>query len=175
VSPRLDVLVVRGAPGAGKSTLGRALRRALTSGAVLEVDDFRGMLCQVNWASREDHDVALDVALAAILGYLARDRRPVVLIDTFSRGRLGATQGRLSAAGVVHHTVSLWVDPAVLAQRLAARTSGFKDWEPSRVLNDEVRRNRYPAEQLVDATSLATEHLVEFALGLCVDPKGDVA
>jgi predicted kinase len=162
----LDVLVIRGAPGAGKSTLGRGLRRALANGAVLEVDDFRGMLSQVDWSSRAHHDVALDAALAAITAYLAHGRRPVVLIDTFSRSRLTSVQQRLGGADLHHHTLSLWIDPDVLAVRLEARTSGFKEWEPSRVLNDEVRTNRYPAEHFVDATSLDREAIVELALAV---------
>ena len=162
----LDVLVIRGAPGAGKSTLGRGLRRALPSGAVLEVDDFRGMLAQVDWSSRSDHDVALDAALAAISAYLGHDRRPVVLIDTFSRSRLTSVQARLDTAGLHHHTLSLWIDPTVLAERLEARTSGFKEWEPSRILNDEVRANRYPAEHYVDATALDRDAALELALAV---------
>jgi hypothetical protein len=160
----LDVLVIRGAPGAGKSTLGRGLRRALTCGAVLEVDDFRGMLCQVDWSFRGDHDVALDAALAAIPAYLAHGRRPVVLIDTFSRSRLTSVHARLTKADLHHQTLSMWVEPTVLAERLAARTSGFKEWEPSRILNEEVRTNRYPAECFVDATALDRVGVVELAL-----------
>ena len=163
---QLDVFVIRGAPGAGKSTLGRKLWRALPGGAVLEVDDFRAMLCQVDWASRDDHDAALDAAMAAIVAYVARGRRPIVLIDTFSRSRLSAVQAFLRESRMHHYTLSLWVDPRSLAQRLEARASGFKDWEPSKILNDEVRTNRYPAEHFIDATALAPDAVLAAAVAL---------
>lgn len=162
----LDVLVVRGAPGAGKSTLGRKLRRSLRHGAVLEVDDFRAMLCNVDWDSRGDHDAALDAAFAAIASYLSHARRPVVLIDTFSRSRLNAALARLEQSRLSHRTLSLWVDTSVLVERLEARTSGFKDGERSKILNDEVLENRYPAERFIDATALDPDDVLEAALAL---------
>lgn len=166
MSPGIDVLVLRGAPGVGKSTLGRGLRRALPIGAVVEVDDLRAMIAQVDWASRAHHDLALEVAQAALARFVALGVRPGVLIDTFSRGRLNSVQARLDAAGLRHETASIWLEPAILADRLAARTSGFKDWELSRILNDEVLANRYPHEQLVDATALEPDALLQRVLGL---------
>ncbi len=166
MSRPLDVLVLRGAPGVGKSTMGRELRRALDQGAIVEVDDVRAMLAQVDWTSRVHHDVALDVALAAVVRFVAIGWRPAVLIDTFSRSRLTAVQTQLDSVELHHATISLWVDPALLSTRLEARTTGFKDWEPSRVLNEEVRINRYPKERLVDATRLDRSELVTLALDI---------
>src|SRR5690606_23873995 len=88
-SPRmnveLDVVLVRGAPGAGKRTLGRRLRKALTAAAVVEVDDLRAMIAQVDWTSRRHHDQALEGAFALVGGLLGAGLRPIVLIDTLSR------------------------------------------------------------------------------------------
>lgn len=164
MTANLDVLVLRGAPGVGKSTLGRGLRRALTRGAVLEVDDVRAMLSKVDWADRHQHDVALAVGLDTVCGFIEHGRRPVILIDTFSRSRLRGVQARLDGMGLRHHTLSLWLEPSLLAARLESRTSGFKEWEPSRILNDEVRANRYRAEQLVDVSALDREAVLTFAL-----------
>lgn len=162
----IDVLVIRGAPGTGKSTLGRGLRRELPIGAVLEVDDFRSMLVKVDWSSRDHHDVALDAALSAMLAYLAHQQQPVVLIDTFSRSRLTSVLRQLEETKLVHQVLSLWLDPSALAGRLISRSSGFKDWEPSRILNDEVRENRYPNEVMVDVSSLDRDEVVGYALSV---------
>lgn len=159
----LDVLILRGAPGVGKSTLGRGLRRQLEHGSIIEVDDIRGMLARVDWTSRVHHDIALSVALDAVLSFRRADVRPVVLIDTFSRSRLQDVQHRLNKAGLRHHTLSLWLEPERLAVRLRERKSGFCDWEPSRVLNEEARANRYPDEQLIDTTTMTPESLLCFA------------
>lgn len=161
-----DVLVIRGAPCAGKSTLGRGLRRALTVGAVVEVDDVRAMLVRTDWSSRHQHDIALDVALHAIRRFDTFGMKPVVLIDTFSRGRLNHVRGWLEAADLRFLIVSLWVEPDRLRQRLLARTSGFTDWEPSRILNEEVEANRYPHEELIDTTLLSPDAVLAQVLTL---------
>lgn len=159
----IDVLILRGAPGVGKSTLGRGLRRQLDRGSVIEVDDLRGMLARVDWTSRVHHDIALSVALDALYSFLRADVRPVVLIDTFSRSRLQGIHARLNEAGLRHYTLSLWLEPERLEARLRARTSGFSEWEPSRVLNEEAFANRYPREELVNTTPMAPEDVLTIA------------
>lgn len=159
----LDVLILRGAPGAGKSTLGRGLRRQLERGSVIEVDDIRGMLARVDWTSRVHHDIALSVALDTLLSFVRTDVRPVVLIDTFSRSRLQSVQSRLNEAGLRHYTLSLWLEPEQLATRLRERKSGFCDWEPSRVLNEEAFANRYPSEELIDTTPMTPDAVLSIA------------
>lgn len=169
-----DVLLIRGAPGVGKSTLGRSLHRALSAGAVVEIDDVRSMIAQVDWSSRAHHDTALTAALAAVDGFLRAGARPAVLIDTFSRSRLNTVQAELERAMRSHHTLSLWVEPEILRKRLEARTSGFKEWEPARVLNEEVHGSRYSRETLVDVTGLGHDEILALALAAVMDASPEV-
>ena len=85
---KADVLLVRGAPGVGKTTACRKLRKLIPEGAVIEVDALRGMIAGVRWVDTEHHLVALDHALLLIRAFLEKGFRPVVLVDTFSRGKL---------------------------------------------------------------------------------------
>lgn len=160
----LDVVLVRGAPGAGKSTLGRRLRKTLTQAAVVEVDELRAMLSQVDWASRRHHDQALEGMFALVRGFLGAGVRPVVVIDTLSRSRLLHVRAWLDREGYRHHTLSLWVEPSALRTRLEQRESGFREWEPSAVLNDEVLATRWPQETLIDAGTLGRDELAELVL-----------
>ena len=84
----IDLLIVRGAPGVGKSTAVRRLRKHIAGGAVIEVDSLRGMIAAVQWVNTEQHWVALDLARVLITSFLTKGYRPVVLVDTFSRGKL---------------------------------------------------------------------------------------
>ena len=56
--------------------------------------------------------------------------------------------------------------PGVTYERLEQRTTGFKDWEPTRLLNEEVCRNRYRSEGVVDATALDPAALLAHVMGL---------
>lgn len=162
----LDVLLLRGAPGVGKSTLARALRDALQRAAVLEVDGFRAMQA-IDWESDEQHDIALEVAVTAAARFAAAGVRPVILVDTFCGGRLGTAQERLSELGLHHLAVSLWLETDKLRARLAARENGFKCWPSSRGVNTEIRT--YPGETLIDVGELGPEQLVERVTRLLVE------
>lgn len=164
MSVELDVVLVRGAPGAGKSTLGRRLRKGLTGAAVVEVDDLRAMLTQVDWTSRHHHDQALQGAFALVGGYLSAGLRPIILIDTLSRSRHAQVRAWLEREGHRYHSFSLWVEPSVLRTRLDQRESGFREWEPSAVLNAEVLATRWPHETMIDAGALGPEAVAELVL-----------
>lgn len=159
----LDALLFRGAPGAGKSTLARALRDALQRGAVLEVDSFRAMQV-IDWESEAQHDIALEVATMAAARFVAAGVRPVIVVDTFCRGRLGATRVALDRLRLRHLTLSLWLEPDQLRARLVNRESGFKCWPSSRGVNEEIRSERFPSDFLIDVTELALGDLVGLAL-----------
>lgn len=154
MSAAATVFMIRGAPCVGKSSLGRGLRRVLGGGAVVEVDEVRRMLVEVDWKDRRQHDIAMRGALHLLRAYAADGVRPLFLIDTFSRNRIMTVQAWLDGASIGHHTFSLWLDPRALQQRINERVEGFREWEPTRILNDEARLNRYPAETFVDATGL---------------------
>lgn len=160
----LDVVILRGAPCVGKTTLGRRLKAALPDCAVMEVDDVRGMLANVDWKDRRQHDIAMAGSLDLLRRFVQEGRRPVVLIDTFSRARLGHVLGWMEGAGLKYRLVSMRLQPDDLQRRLADRESGFREWEPSRVLNDEVERNRYKNETLLDVTGLDRDEVLSRAL-----------
>lgn len=164
MSGDLDVVLVRGAPGAGKSTLGRRLRKALTAAAVVEVDDLRAMIAQVDWTSRRHHDQALEGAFALVGGLLTAGLRPIILIDTLSRSRHAQVRAWLEREGHRYHSISLWVEPSALRMRLERRESGFREWEPSAILNAEVLATRWPHETLIDAGALGPDAVSELVL-----------
>lgn len=160
-----DVVVVRGAPGVGKSTLARRLKGLRVVGAVVEVDDVRAMIAGTDWTDRHQHDAALEAALGMAAAFVASGLSPILLVDTFSRGRLRRVQAYLDEAALGHRTFSLWLDPGVLRERLACRPSGFREWEPTEVLNREVASNRYPDETFLDVTGLDKEAVAAVVAG----------
>jgi predicted kinase len=153
----VDVLLVRGAPGVGKSTAVRALRKQIGAGAIVEVDHVRGMIADVRWVDTEHHLAALAVTRGIVRSFLSRGFRPVVVIDTFSRGKLRQFVADLAGETDARYRVaSLHAADDTLLSRVAGRPANeYREPEVSLLLNEEVRQNRYPREELVDTTHLS--------------------
>ncbi len=157
-----DLLVVRGAPGVGKSSAVSRVRRVGGVGAVVEVDSLRGMIAKVEWTDKAHHMLALEHARLVADSFLARGFRPVVVVDTLGCARLDAWLPTLSAS---YRIVTLFAEPAVLIARIASRPEGqFKDLPPCLILNAEMERRRYPNERKVDTTSLTPDDVASMLL-----------
>ena len=60
--PTPDVIILRGAPGAGKSALSKELAKRFPKGVRLEVDTLRSMVISVDWTNQQEHKDLLQVA-----------------------------------------------------------------------------------------------------------------
>jgi len=159
-NPRPQVLLLRGAPGVGKTHAARGLAEALGSGAVIEVDQLRAMFARVDWGSRHQHEVSLRGAMALAREFLEASVSPVVIVDSFGRDSVGRALTRLSGADVDVRVVSLWAEGATLLERLDARGAGFQDRHLASLMNEEVRTRRVPHDHLLDTTGLTEEAVV---------------
>ena len=152
MSAPVELLLVRGAPGVGKSSAVSRLRRNIPGGATIEVDDLRRMIAGVQWSGREHHTLAIEHARLLAESFFARGFSPVVVVDTFSR-RLAeplATQLRR-----IFRIASLHAAPHILERRIEGRpVSAFRDVSVSLALNAEVLRERLSNDELIDTTHL---------------------
>lgn len=146
-----DVLLIRGAPGVGKTSACKRLRKLIPTGAVIEVDSLRGMIAGIRWVDTEQHLVALDHARILTDAFLKKGFRPVVIVDTFSRGKLTAFTASLPWT---YRVASLYASPETLMARVTHRPDDqFKELDACHMLNEEVHKNRYPCETLLDTTT----------------------
>lgn len=129
------ILLLRGAPGAGKSTTAAALSARFGGPprlAVVEVDDLRGDLWHVPPALRleddERHRIALAHAARIARALLGVGVRRVVVVDTFSARAVEAFRGALRCAVPVAEVV-LHVEPEEHVRRLETREGehAFRD------------------------------------------------
>jgi broad-specificity NMP kinase len=149
----VDILLLRGAPGVGKSTTARKLRHMLPTGAIIEVDTLRGMIAAVKWVDTQQHLLALEHAHLLAESFLRRGFSPVLIIDTFSRGKLLGFIEKLSRPYLIATLHARW---EVLRSRVEQRPDEhFKDLAAIQLLHDEVARNRYPHELLIDTSELS--------------------
>ncbi len=140
---RPHVLLLRGAPGVGKSTTATFLREAHGL-AVVEVDDLRGELWHVpplsGFSDAERHQVALAHAAVTALA-LIRAGRPVVIVDTFNSAGIAVLELALRGRAAIL-PIALVLEPGELTRRLATRPEVpgvFRNAEVSTRFNEELR------------------------------------
>ena len=158
-----DVIIIRGAPGVGKSSAASLLAQLYPSGAKVEVDRIRSMVNSVDWTDQSQHIAALKVAVDVACRFLEQDVRPVIVVDTFSGDKVRAFVSQLiSARPLIHSYVfTLHADPKVLEARLKGRDAdNFKDFAIAAMINRDVLLYQCPGEVVVDTSCLDTAGVV---------------
>lgn len=158
MKPPPDVIIIRGAPGSGKSELGKALAKHYPHGARVEVDALRKMVISVNWTDQAEHIKLLGLAAGTTADFLRLGFRPVIVIDTFSGDKVDGFLARLRelSPALAVRLFALHLPEEVLARRLAARPDGlFKDLAIAKKLNADILEIRRPEEIQIDGSELS--------------------
>lgn len=158
-SENIDLIIVRGAPGIGKSSFGRRIKKEFVSGFVVEVDDVRGMINSVQWVQKEEHLNALNATECLIKSYLTAGYKPGIVIDTFNPTKLKIFCQKFT--GYKYKILSLYANNEILKDRLLNREKGFKDWDMTKILNDEIEKYRHENEVFLNTSDLSKEQVVQ--------------
>jgi predicted kinase len=150
-----DIIILRGAPGSGKSQTAKSLAEFFPKGVRLEVDTIRQMVISVDWKNQQEHIGMLQVSAGLVSDFLKSGFRPVIVVDTFSGDKIIRFMDRLRHfdANLTIHVFGLFATDDELARRLAMRQDGeFKDVAISKKLNSDVLQFKSEAELLIDTT-----------------------
>jgi len=170
---RAQLLLLRGAPGVGKTHVARCLGEQIGTGAILEVDRFRAMFVAVDWSSRVQHDAALLATMAAARALVVAGVSPVVVVDNFGRDSATRALTTLEDITVDRLVVSLWVEEATLRDRLDARGGGFQDRPLAALMNTEVYEMRIGGDLLVDTTGQSPEDVAGIIMDILAGTAAD--
>ena len=132
------VVLLRGAPGVGKSTVAAMLGEHGVVRAVIEVDAMRRLILGIDWGDRRQHDAAIAAGARAAAEFAAAGLSPVLLVDCFGRDRAQRALELVRAAGAEAFVVSLWATPDVLRARVAQRIDDYDDVEMALRINAEM-------------------------------------
>jgi adenylate kinase family enzyme len=84
----IDTIIIKGAPGAGKSETAKELSKIFQKGVRMEVDNIRSMVVSVDWKNQQEHINMLQVAAGMVYDFLKYDFKPVIVVDTFSSDKI---------------------------------------------------------------------------------------
>ena len=165
-----DVIIIRGAPGSGKTQASRCLATQFQKGVRVEIDTLRAMIISVDWTNQVAHSDILSLSTSLVLGFHRLGYQPVIVVDTFSGNKLATFLDELHSLdnSLQVRSFALVTAPEVLRVRVENRpTDQFKDIGICKKLNSEVIRHLQPIEQIFDNTALTPEETAEVILGQC--------
>lgn len=162
--PPVDVVIIRGAPGAGKSQSAKSLAKYFPGGARIEIDTVRAMVISVDWTNQDEHIKMLELSTRLVHDFKKLELTPVIVVDTFSGDKIEAfvTQLKRLDPALTVRTCGLYVAEEELEKRITARSdSEFKDIGVCKKLNAYVVRNKYQNELQINTTGISPEETAE--------------
>lgn len=152
-----DIIIIRGAPGSGKSQTAKSLSQFFPKGIRLEVDTIRTMVISADWKNQQEHINMLQVSSGLVHDFLKLGFKPVIVVDTFSGDKITRYLETLLGLddAIKVKIFGLFTTDDELKRRLELRaTEEFKDLAICKKLNNDVLKFKYPGELQIDTTGL---------------------
>jgi len=168
-----DLILLKGAPGVGKTTAAKFLAHHFPSGVRVEVDTLRQLVISVDWTNQAEHRKLLTLSAQLAAGYLRSGFAPVILVDTFSGDKIDGflTEFHVQCPSKQVCVVVLHAAEDVLRERLSNREAGaFRDIGISMRINHESVRDARPYELVLDTSTLSPGDVAGAILRLPGDP-----
>lgn len=157
IGGQTDIIIIRGAPGSGKSQAAKSLSQFFPKGVRMEVDTIRQMVISVDWTNQEEHINMLQVSTGIVCNFLKLGFNPVIVIDTFSGDKINRYLETLyqTDSSLEIKIFGLFTTDEELRKRLGERPDGkFKDYPICKKLNDDVLKIKHKSEIQIDTTGL---------------------
>lgn len=152
-----DIIILRGAPGSGKSQTAKSLSQFFPKGVRMEVDTIRQMVVSVDWKNQEEHINMLQASAGLACDFLKRGFSPVIVVDTFSGDKVFGFMERIRhfESNITISVFGLFTTGDELERRLALRQSGqFRDVAICKKLNNDILKVKHETELQIDTTGL---------------------
>ena len=150
-----EVILLKGAPGSGKTQTAKCLSQFFPNGVRMEVDKIRQMVISVDWTNQEEHIKMLDASLGLVFGFLNLGLSPIIVVDTFSGDKVNRYIKLLlkESNDVRVHVFGLIVSNEELERRLELRTmEQFKDLQICKKLNNDAQEFKHSNEYQINTT-----------------------
>lgn len=157
LSENPDIIILRGAPGSGKSQTAKRLSQFFPKGVRMEIDDLRSMVIFPDWTNQNEHINILNISTKLVIDFIQLGFRPVIVIDTFSGDKI---LNYLEKLNHLNNELSisifgLYTTEEELKKRIESRKKGeFRDFNICKKLNDDVLKIKYDKEFQINTTGL---------------------
>ena len=168
MTDKTDIIIIRGAPGSGKSQVAKSLSQFYPNGARMEVDTIRNMVISADWTNQQEHINMLNASIKLVFEFLQLGFRPVIAIDTFSGDKINSYLKSLIQLDekLSIRIFALYATDEELKKRLSRRINGeFNDFQVCKKLNDDVLKWKHDSEYQINTTGLLASDTAEKIYG----------
>lgn len=158
----VDIIIIRGAPGSGKSQTAKCLSKYFPKGVRMEIDNLRSMVISVDWTNQNEHINILNLSSRLVLDFLQLGFSPIIIVDTFSGGKMINYLEILyqSNENLNIRIFGLFSSEDELVSRIEARKNcEFKDLKICLNLNRELKKSKHPDEIQINTTGTLPAHV----------------
>lgn len=159
-----DVIIIRGAPGTGKSQTAKCLAGFFPSGIRMEIDNLRSMVISVAWTNQTEHINILHLSTKVVYDFIHLEFCPVIVVDTFSGNKVLQYLDDLHQLdkNLVISVFTLYATEEELKNRIESRSKEeFKDLNICNQINEEVQKIKYDFEFRINTTGLIAMETAE--------------
>jgi guanylate kinase len=155
-----DIIIIKGAPSTGKSTIAKELAKFFPNGVRMEIDNLRSMVISVDWTNQKEHIGILNISTQLIKNFYDLKYKPIIVVDTFSGNKINNYIEQLSniRKDWKISIYGLYVTENEIKKRLDLRSNDkFKDFEICKRLNIDTIKFKHENEIQIDTTELTAK------------------
>jgi tRNA uridine 5-carbamoylmethylation protein Kti12 len=155
-----EVIIIKGAPGSGKTQSAKCLSKFFPKGVRMEIDNLRSMVISVNWTNQNEHISLLKLSTKLVYEFLQLGYSPVIVVDTFSGDKILKYIEDLNAydKDLNVKIFGLYTTEEELRKRIELREEDqFRDFEVCKNINEDVLKHKNNEEFLIDTTGLTPQ------------------
>lgn len=156
-----DIIIISGAPGSGKSSLGRALKNKLDS-VEIPFSDLRNFHLDKEWKNKSEKEekMSYENLLSVIRNYLSHDYHNVIVHD-LQDFRVAELAKEFPNSVVI----TLLADSECIRERIEERKAGWKDVEKAIAWDEKLRSLPIlPNEHRIETTQKSIEEVLSEVL-----------
>ena len=164
-----DIVIIRGAPGSGKSQTAKCLADFFPQGVRMEIDKLRSMVISVDWSNQTEHINMLEISTKLVCDFLKIGFKPVIIVDTFSGDKILKYLIDLNSINSKLNIVEfgLYVSTKELIKRISERKKDeFKEIETCLKINEDMLRIKPEKEIQIDTTNRKPQETAQIMIDL---------